>query len=51
MSSVTASVPAPCSAACERPRAIANLLLFVAGLVFAMVVMGGITRLTEADCR
>lgn len=32
----------------ERPRAISNLLLFVAGLVFAMVVVGGITRLTES---
>src|SRR5206468_597220 len=32
----------------ERPRAISNLLLVVAGLVFAMVVVGGITRLTES---
>jgi cytochrome c oxidase assembly protein subunit 15 len=32
----------------SNPRAIANLLLFVAGLVFAMVVVGGITRLTES---
>ena len=32
----------------SRPRALANLLLFVAGLVFAMVVVGGITRLTES---
>src|SRR5947209_2441463 len=32
----------------ERPRALSNLLLFVAGLVFAMVVVGGITRLTES---
>src|SRR6478672_8116496 len=48
MSSVTASVPAPRSAARERPRAIASLLLFVAALVFAMVVIGGITRLTES---
>lgn len=31
-----------------RPNAIANWLLFVAGLVFAMVVVGGITRLTES---
>ena len=31
-----------------RPRAIANWLLFVAGLVFLMVVIGGITRLTES---
>ena len=31
-----------------RPRAVANLLLFVAAMVFAMVVVGGITRLTES---
>ena len=31
-----------------RPLAIANHLLVVAGLVFAMVVVGGITRLTES---
>lgn len=31
-----------------RPRAIANWLLFVAFLVFFMVVVGGITRLTES---
>ncbi|QMW24151.1 COX15/CtaA family protein [Sandaracinobacteroides saxicola] len=31
-----------------RPIAIANWLLAVAGLVFAMVVVGGITRLTES---
>ncbi|MES2120277.1 MAG: COX15/CtaA family protein [Pseudomonadota bacterium] len=31
-----------------RPRAIANLLLVVAAMVFAMVVVGGITRLTES---
>src|SRR4030095_7867781 len=31
-----------------RPRALANLLLFAAALVFAMVVVGGITRLTES---
>jgi heme a synthase len=30
------------------PRAIANWLLFVAALVFLMVVVGGITRLTES---
>ncbi|HVM37133.1 MAG TPA: COX15/CtaA family protein [Sphingomicrobium sp.] len=34
--------------ATPRPSALANLLLFVAGLVFAMVVVGGITRLTES---
>jgi heme a synthase len=31
-----------------RPNAIANWLFFVASLVFAMVVVGGITRLTES---
>jgi heme a synthase len=31
-----------------RPCAIANWLLIVAGLVFCMVVVGGITRLTES---
>ena len=31
-----------------RPIAIANWLYFVAALVFAMVVVGGITRLTES---
>ena len=32
----------------SRPRALANLLFAVAGLVFLMVVVGGITRLTES---
>ncbi len=32
----------------EHPRAIANWLFFVAALVFLMVVVGGITRLTES---
>jgi heme a synthase len=36
------------TAARQRPRALANLLLVVAGLVFGMVVIGGITRLTES---
>jgi cytochrome c oxidase assembly protein subunit 15 len=31
-----------------RPRALSNWLLFVAAMVFAMVVVGGITRLTES---
>lgn len=31
-----------------RPLALSHLLLFVAALVFAMVVVGGITRLTES---
>src|SRR5947209_5406770 len=47
MSIATASPPAV-SAASPRPRALSNLLLFVAGLIFAMVVVGGITRLTES---
>src|SRR5437764_7292895 len=32
----------------RRPRALSNLLFFVAAMVFAMVVVGGITRLTES---
>jgi cytochrome c oxidase assembly protein subunit 15 len=32
----------------EQPRPLSNLLLLVAALVFAMVVVGGITRLTES---
>lgn len=32
----------------KRPDAIARLLFVVAGMVFAMVVVGGITRLTES---
>jgi cytochrome c oxidase assembly protein subunit 15 len=32
----------------KSPRGLSNLLLGVAGLVFAMVVIGGITRLTES---
>ena len=32
----------------HRPNAIANWLFFVAALVFTMVVVGGITRLTES---
>ena len=31
-----------------RPLALSNLLLLIAALVFAMVVVGGITRLTES---
>ena len=38
----------PESAYTAPPRAIANLLLVVAAMVFAMVVVGGITRLTES---
>jgi len=47
MSSVIASSP-PATATRARPLALSNLLFFVAGLVFAMVVIGGITRLTES---
>jgi cytochrome c oxidase assembly protein subunit 15 len=36
------------STAHPQPRALSNLLLVVAALVFAMVVVGGITRLTES---
>src|SRR4051794_8603091 len=32
----------------STPRAVSNLLFVVAALVFAMVVVGGITRLTES---
>lgn len=35
-------------AAAPRPRAMSNWLLIVAALVFAIVVIGGITRLTES---
>ena len=47
MESALAS-PATGTAHSSRPLAIANWLLFVAGLVFLMVVVGGITRLTES---
>jgi cytochrome c oxidase assembly protein subunit 15 len=46
------SALAPPAAAREdrvtRPRAISNLLFIVAAMVFLMVVVGGITRLTES---
>ena len=38
----------PFSSDPTKPRAISNLLLVVAGMVFLMVVVGGITRLTES---
>jgi cytochrome c oxidase assembly protein subunit 15 len=47
MSTVVASPAAP-TAAAPRPRGLSNLLLLTAALVFAMVVIGGITRLTES---
>ena len=40
--------PAAQAIPAARPLVIANWLLFVAGLVFLMVVVGGITRLTES---
>ncbi len=50
MASIAASAFAPASPAraLPRPRAIAAWLFAVAALVFAMVVVGGITRLTES---
>jgi cytochrome c oxidase assembly protein subunit 15 len=46
-SAITSSAP-PRAEAGTRPRALSNLLLAVAAMVFAMVVVGGITRLTES---
>lgn len=43
-----ATITASPAAARPQPRALSNLLILVAGLVFAMVVVGGITRLTES---
>jgi cytochrome c oxidase assembly protein subunit 15 len=45
-----ASIPAdlPLTPATARPRAVSNWLLAVAAMVFLMVVVGGITRLTES---
>lgn len=48
MSSIAAPYSAIDAGGRTRPRALSNLLLVVAGLVFAMVVIGGITRLTES---
>lgn len=42
------SVPALTASPTKRPLAIANWLFAVAGLVLLMVVVGGITRLTES---
>ena len=41
-------LPAAATARASRPLAIANWLMFVAALVFLMVIIGGITRLTES---
>ena len=45
MSSLATS---PTATRADRPRALSNLMLVTATLVFAMVVVGGITRLTES---
>lgn len=47
MSALAAS-PSASTRGATRPRALSNLLLAVAALVFGMVVIGGITRLTES---
>jgi cytochrome c oxidase assembly protein subunit 15 len=49
MSSHASTAPAPSKPVREaKPIPLSNLLLFVAALIFAMVVIGGITRLTES---
>jgi cytochrome c oxidase assembly protein subunit 15 len=48
MDSAAISPPAQLVGRRPRPIAIANWLLFVAAMVFLMVVVGGITRLTES---
>jgi cytochrome c oxidase assembly protein subunit 15 len=48
MNTVAASQPAATLSGRARPRPLSNLLLAVAALVFGMVVIGGITRLTES---
>jgi cytochrome c oxidase assembly protein subunit 15 len=47
---MSTAVTSSAAATAERPsaRALSNLLLITAALVFAMVVVGGITRLTES---
>ena len=46
-SAVTSTAPGRAESR-TRPLALSNLLFFVAAMVFAMVVIGGITRLTES---
>jgi cytochrome c oxidase assembly protein subunit 15 len=48
MTSLAVQNALPLPRAADRPRAIAAWLLAVAALVFIMVVVGGITRLTES---
>ena len=47
-SSALPAAPVRAFARDGRPRAVANWLLAVAALVFTMIVVGGITRLTES---
>lgn len=42
------AVPAPAAARVSSDRAIATWLIFCAAMIFLMVVIGGITRLTES---
>jgi cytochrome c oxidase assembly protein subunit 15 len=48
MNSSVASTAPPAFRAAPQPRGLSNLLFLVAAMVFAMVVVGGITRLTES---
>ena len=48
MDSAIASAAPPRASTPTRPRALSNLLFAVAALVFCMVIVGGITRLTES---
>ncbi len=48
MVAAAATLPRPADAARTRPHAVATWLFAVAALVFFMVVVGGITRLTES---
>jgi cytochrome c oxidase assembly protein subunit 15 len=45
---ISRAMASPAAASSARPRAVALWLLAVAALVFLMVVVGGITRLTES---
>jgi cytochrome c oxidase assembly protein subunit 15 len=48
MNTVSISTGAGSTGSRARPRALSNLLLIVAAMVFAIVVVGGVTRLTES---
>jgi cytochrome c oxidase assembly protein subunit 15 len=45
---MASTVPMTVSTVLPRPRALSNLLFLIAAMVFAMVLVGGITRLTES---